>query len=200
MKIVLASHNKGKMRELNLGLQSFSINLIPQSEFNIDEIEETGLTFVENALQKARHASRAANLPSIADDSGLCVPALSLAPGIYSARYAGRGADNDQNIEKLLKKMEGLNDQERKAYFYCVIVFLQYPDDPAPLIAEGKWQGIITKKKEGDQGFGYDPIFFVPREKKTAAELSLARKNKLSHRGQALRQLIKYIELSEKTT
>jgi XTP/dITP diphosphohydrolase len=195
MNIVLASHNTGKMQELKMGLQSLPVTLIPQSEFKMDEIEETGLTFMENALQKARHASSFANLPAIADDSGLCVPALSLEPGIYSARYAGIGASSNQNIDKLLKNMEGLNEGERAAYFYCVIVFVQHPRDPTPIIAEGRWQGSITWQKQGEQGFGYDPIFYVPSEKKTAAELSLACKNKLSHRGQALRNLIKYIKL-----
>lgn len=193
MKIVLASHNQGKIRELNKALQPLSINLIPQSQFHIDEIEETGFTFIENALQKARHAAHMTNLPAMADDSGLCVPALSSQPGIYSARYAGIGAGSDKNIDKLLKQMEGLKEEKRAAYFYCVIVFLRHAEDPVPIIGEGKWWGSITEQRQGEQGFGYDPIFYVATENKTAAELSIDHKNRISHRGQALKILIQQL-------
>lgn len=195
MKVVLASHNAGKLRELNNGLQTLSLNIIPQSEFNIHEIEETGLTFIENALQKARHASRLTSLPAIADDSGLSVPALSYQPGIHSARYAGENANDGKNIDKLLMTMSELKDNTRMAYFYCIIVFIHHAEDPTPIIGEGKWWGKITETKQGESGFGYDPIFYVPSEKKTAAELSLIQKNKISHRGQALQALIR--QLSE---
>ncbi|HLB42797.1 MAG TPA: RdgB/HAM1 family non-canonical purine NTP pyrophosphatase [Gammaproteobacteria bacterium] len=190
MKIVFASNNKNKYRELNALIKQLSIELILQSDSGIDEIEETGLTFVENALNKARHASRMAGLPAIADDSGLAVAALNGAPGIYSARYAGDYATSESNINKLLIELKDIPDKHREAYFYCVLVCLLDERDPMPLICEGKWQGRILHQAKGNKGFGYDPIFYIPSKRKTAAELSLAIKNKISHRGIALQMLM----------
>ena len=195
-KVVLASHNAGKIKEFGELLRPLHLDLLPQSAFSIPEAEEAGLTFVENALLKARLASRFTGLPAIADDSGLSVFALSGAPGIHSARFAGTKSSAHDNIKKLLAELESFPFEERKAYFYCVIVFILKEDDPIPLICEGKWEGIILSEPRGQQGFGYDPVFYVPSEQKTAAELSLAVKNKISHRGIAM-QLLK-IKLSEK--
>lgn len=195
MKIVLASHNEGKIVEFKSWMHDLSIELIPQSDFQISDIEETGLTFVENALLKARHAAEASGLPVIADDSGLSVPVLAYQPGIYSARYAGPKASNQQNIEKLLNALNAVPADKRHAYFYCVVVYLRHARDPVPVICQGRWSGMITLEPQGQQGFGYDPIFYVPSEKATAAELSLTRKNEISHRGQALKALTQ--QLSE---
>ena len=196
MKIVFASNNLGKIQELQLLLQPWHIQLIPQSALNVTEIEETGLTFVENALLKARHASQQTGLPAIADDSGLEVAVLKGAPGIYSARYAGEPANAQNNINKLLKTLEHYPDEKRMAHFYCVLVFLSHSEDPTPLIGDGFWKGIITQKPLGENGFGYDPIFFDPEENQSAAQLSLARKNQISHRAQALRSLIDKLQNS----
>lgn len=190
MKIVFASQNSGKIQELQSLLQPWQIQLIPQSLLNVTEIAETGLTFIENALLKARHASQQTGLPAIADDSGLEVSALKGEPGIYSARYAGEPSNAKNNINKLLKTLENYPDQKRAARFYCVLVFLRHPDDPTPLIAEGCWKGIISQVPLGENGFGYDPIFFDPEENQSAAQLSAARKNQISHRAQALKSLI----------
>lgn len=181
-KLVLASGNTGKIKELTALLQPLHIDVIPQSQFNISDVEETGLTFIENAILKARHASRITGLPALADDSGLAVDALSGAPGIYSARYGG--------FEKLLRDMQNIDDHHRQASFYCVLALLQTPDDPAPIVCQGRWHGSILRESRGTQGFGYDPVFYVPSENMTAAELSPELKNKLSHRGQALRSLL----------
>lgn len=181
-KIVLASGNAGKIKELTSLLQPLHIEVIPQSQFNISDVEETGLTFIENAILKARHASKITGLPALADDSGLAVDALNGAPGIYSARYGG--------LEKLLREMQNVADDQRQASFHCVLALLQTPDDPAPIVCQGHWHGSILRENRGTQGFGYDPVFYVPSEKMTAAELEPEVKNKLSHRGQALRSLL----------
>ena len=198
MNIIFASHNKGKIQELQTLLTEFNLSVIPQSEMNIEEIPETGLTFVENALLKARHASEATGLPAIADDSGLVVPALHGAPGLYSARYAGEKADAKDNINKLLNELALTSMHERQAYFYSVVVYLNAFDDPAPLICEGSWHGRILTEPQGEEGFGYDPVFFDDELNQSAAELPLTVKNKISHRGKALRLLMK--QLSEKNS
>jgi XTP/dITP diphosphohydrolase len=193
MKMVFASHNTGKVRELQ---QIFSKDtIIPAAELQVSDIEETGLTFVENALLKARNASLQTGLPAIADDSGLMVDALSGAPGLYSARFAGKKASAKENIHKLLKALEDVPADRRQAHFYCCLVFLAHPSDPTPLIAEARWSGVILTEEKGHEGFGYDPIFFDPEENMTAAECPLPRKNEISHRGKALKQLFK--QLSE---
>lgn len=185
--IVLASNNPGKIKEIQALLPDYSI--IPQSEFVQTEAEETGLTFVENALLKARHAAQHCHLPVIADDSGLAVDALGGAPGIYSARYAGPGASDKDNNDKLLLELAGVPFEERTARFICVIVMLEHATDPVPLIAQGIWEGKILMHPQGASGFGYDPLFWVPEQDCSSAELPPEVKNSLSHRGQALRQL-----------
>ncbi|MGH8214815.1 MAG: RdgB/HAM1 family non-canonical purine NTP pyrophosphatase [Rhodanobacteraceae bacterium] len=188
-KIVLASGNTGKLAELR-ELLAGSVELVPQTELGIGDAEETGLTFVENAILKARHAARAAGLPALADDSGLCVDALNGAPGLYSARYAGVHGDNAANNAKLLRELEGVADARRGAHFVCVLALLQGPDDPDPLVAHGRWPGRILIAPRGEHGFGYDPVF-LPDDGKGlgAAELDPALKNRISHRGQALAAL-----------
>lgn len=190
MKVVLASNNAGKIREFNAALRDFHIDLIPQSHLGVPEIEETGSSFIENALIKARHASRLTGLPAIADDSGLVVPYLHGEPGIYSARYAGESATAQENIDKLLNVLKHTANENRVAYFYCVLVFMAHANDPIPLVCEGSWSGMILEQRRGESGFGYDPIFFDPTLQKTAAELTLEYKNKISHRGTALQLLI----------
>lgn len=190
MKIVFASHNAGKIEELRHLLEDFQAEIIPQGELGVDEVEETGLTFVENALLKARHAAAATGLPAIADDSGLIVDALNGAPGIYSARYAGKNASAKDNIQKVLSALKNTRNDKRTAAFYCVLVFLKKANDPTPFICEGIWHGNILQKVSGEKGFGYDPIFFDPKENCSAAELPLAQKNRISHRGQALQLLL----------
>lgn len=190
-KVVLASHNAGKIREFETLLKPFHLDLIAQADLGVNDIEETGLTFVENALLKARHAAKMTGLPALADDSGLAVSALGGAPGIYSARYAGKAANAERNIAKLLTALKDVPDDKRDAQFHCVLVFLMHEHDPTPLICEGSWSGSILHAPKGEEGFGYDPIFFVPTEKKTAAELPLTLKNKISHRGKALQLLLK---------
>ncbi len=189
-KIVFASSNAGKINELQSMLEKFNFEIIPQSTLGIDDVEETGLTFVENALLKARHACQQSNKPAIADDSGLVVHALDGAPGIYSARYAGKNANSQKNIEKLLEDMRDIPDENRSAHFHCTLVYLSHAEDPAPIICEGIWQGTILQNPTGTQGFGYDPVFYDETEKCSAAELSPDRKNHISHRGQALRILM----------
>jgi XTP/dITP diphosphohydrolase len=191
IKVVFASNNKGKIHELQTLTPSFVLDVIPQTYFNIPDVEETALSFVENALLKARHAAKIAQMPAIADDSGLEVYALRGKPGIYSARYAGKGATAQDNIRWLLQNLESIPNEQRRARFYCALVYLAYAEDPTPLICEGSWEGSILKAPQGNQGFGYDPIFYVESEKCSAAELSLAKKNQLSHRGQALQLLLK---------
>lgn len=183
MKFVLASGNLHKAEEIRATLPS-DIELILQSELGVDSAEETGSTFVENALIKAKHAASVTGMPAIADDSGICVEALSGAPGIFSARYAGVGASDQDNVKKLLASLEG--QDKRNAFFYCVLVCLNHADDPTPLIAEARWSGTITMTQTGEGGFGYDPVFIPQGSNKTAAELSADEKNAISHRGQAL--------------
>lgn len=183
---VLASGNRGKLREIQAVLTGSGIELISQGELGVDSPAETGLTFIENALLKARHASHATGLPAIADDSGLSVDALGGAPGIHSARYAGVDADSRSNVRKLLTALEETPNEERGAAFHCCIVVLQRPDDPTPLISQASWRGQITRERRGEDGFGYDPVFFDPALAMTAAELEPATKNRVSHRGQAL--------------
>lgn len=188
-KILLASNNTGKVREIQALLAGHGLEIVPQSAFGISEAEETGLTFVENAILKARHASQHAGLPAIADDSGLEVDALGGAPGVISARYAGIGATDAENNAKLLRELEGVPDALRTARFRCVMVLLRHALDPSPLIAQGVWEGVILHAERGEGGFGYDPLFFVPERACASAELDAADKNRLSHRGQALRAL-----------
>jgi XTP/dITP diphosphohydrolase len=189
MKIVLASGNAGKLVEMREILSDLDIELIAQSELGITDADETGSTFVENALLKARHAAHASGLPALGDDSGLCVDALDGAPGLYSARYAGAHGDAAANIAKLLDALRDVPDAQRAAHFHCSIALLRRPDDPAPLIAEGRWHGSILHTPRGANGFGYDPIFFDTALRIGAGELDAATKNRVSHRGQALAKL-----------
>ena len=186
-QIVLASGNLGKIKEIQAILEGHPI--IAQSAFNIIEAEETGSTFVENAIIKARHAAFYSQLPAIADDSGLVVDALKGAPGVISARYAGVGASDQDNVQLLLQELEGVPESQRTARFICVMVFMEHANDPTPLIAQGVWEGLITTQAIGSQGFGYDHVFWVPSHKYTSAELPATVKNALSHRGQAVRSL-----------
>ena len=188
--IVLASGNAGKVREIRELLAEFDTDVRPQSEFSVPEVEETGLTFVENALIKARNAARYTGLPALADDSGLEVDVLNGAPGIYSSRYAGAGTNDRANLEKLLVDLEGVPDERRSARFQCLVVYLRHERDPTPLICQGTWEGRILNAPRGTGGFGYDPVFFVPTENRASAELPPELKNRLSHRGQALRALL----------
>jgi XTP/dITP diphosphohydrolase len=188
-KLVLATSNRGKLAELQPLLADGGFALVTQGELGVDDAVEDGRTFVENALIKARHAAAATGLPALGDDSGLVVPALAGAPGLYSARYAGGHGDAAANIAKLLHEMRGLRDDERRAHFYCVIVLLRHADDPQPLVAEGQWEGVILDAARGTGGFGYDPVFLDPQHALTAAELAPALKNRISHRGLALARL-----------
>ncbi len=190
-RVVLASNNKGKVREINAVLEELSIKVTPQSEFNVEEAEETGLSFVENALIKARNAAEHTNHPAIADDSGIEVPALDGRPGIYSARYAGIGASDEENLNKLINDIKDLSEEDRMAQFVCVMVYMRHANDPIPVISQGIWKGTLLTEPRGKNGFGYDPIFFVPTHDCCSAELLPEVKNQLSHRGQALRQLVK---------
>ncbi|RRZ97014.1 RdgB/HAM1 family non-canonical purine NTP pyrophosphatase [Erwinia sp. 198] len=189
-KVVLATGNAGKVRELADKLAAFGLDIVAQTECGVESAEETGLTFIENALLKARHAAAITGLPAIADDSGLAVDALGGAPGIYSARYAGAEASDRQNIDKLLEAMENVADGQRQAQFHCVLVYLRHAEDPTPLVFHGCWQGEIARTVSGEGGFGYDPVFFVPTLGKTAAELSKEEKRAVSHRGKALALLL----------
>ena len=186
MKLVLASSNRGKLQELRELLDGRGIELLAQSDLGVEDAEETGTTFVENALLKARHATRRTGLPALADDSGICVDALHGAPGLYSARYAGEHGNASGNIDKLLQAMRDLPDARRSAHFYCVLVLLRHADDPQPLLAEGQWNGRILHERRGSGGHGYDPVFFDPIHGRSAAEMEPAFKNGISHRGQAL--------------
>jgi len=188
-RIVLASSNPGKLREFGALLADSGLDVVPQASLGIDDAEETGLTFAENALLKARHAARASGLPALADDSGLCVDRLRGAPGLYSARFAGGHGDHAANNAKLLRELDGVPAAARGAFFICVLVLLQHADDPAPLIAEGRWHGRVLDAPRGDRGFGYDPLFQPEGQTLSAAELDPVLKNRLSHRGQALAQL-----------
>lgn len=194
-KWVLATGNKGKVKEMSELLNSFSIEVLPQSQFNVPDVPETGTTFVENAIIKARHAAKLTGLPAIADDSGLEVDFLNGQPGIYSARYAGENATDQDNIDKLLNKLEGINPEQRKARFQCVLVYMRHALDPTPIICQGTWEGSITEHQDGTNGFGYDPIFWVESEQVTSAQLSKQRKSELSHRGKALTQLVSLLKI-----
>jgi XTP/dITP diphosphohydrolase len=191
-KIVLASNNQGKLKEFNELLATIGFSVHPQGEFNVPEAEEPFHTFVENALTKARHASRLTGLPALADDSGVCVNALGGAPGVYSARYAGEPKSDARNSEKLIADLAAHAD--KSAYYYCVLVFVRHADDPQPVIADGRWNGEISAEARGEGGFGYDPHFLVPSLGKHVAELAPAEKNRLSHRGQALRALVEKLK------
>lgn len=191
-RILLASNNPGKVREVAAILADHDVSqfeILPQSAYGVPEAEETGLTFVENAIIKARNAARHAGLPAIADDSGLAVDALGGAPGVISARYAGLGADDAANNAKLLDALREVPDEQRTARFLCVMVYLRHADDPCPLIAQGAWEGVMLRAPRGNGGFGYDPLFYVPGQGCASAELPPEVKNRLSHRGQALRAL-----------
>ncbi|HEX5514340.1 MAG TPA: RdgB/HAM1 family non-canonical purine NTP pyrophosphatase [Gammaproteobacteria bacterium] len=190
MKVIFASNNAGKTREVAAALAGLDIELVPQSQFQVVEAEETGLTFVENALLKARNACRQTGLPAIADDSGVEVDALNGAPGVYSARYAGPSADDAANNARLLRELADVPDAQRTARYQCVMVYLRHADDPTPIICQAAWEGLILREPRGEGGFGYDPLFWLAEPGQTAAELDLATKNQLSHRGQALRQLL----------
>jgi XTP/dITP diphosphohydrolase len=188
-KVILATNNAGKAKELNAMLSGLDMEIVSQASLGVPEAEETGLTFIENAILKARNAAAHAKLPAIADDSGLEVDALEGAPGIHSARYAGPGANDQANLEKLLKAMQEVPDIGRSARFRCVIVYLKHAMDPAPLVTEGVWEGSILRAPKGSNGFGYDPVFWVPEKGCSSAELPQEVKNQLSHRGQALARL-----------
>lgn len=192
-KIVMASGNAGKLREITRLLQHLDITVLPQSDFAVSEAEETGTTFTENSLLKARHAANATGLPALADDSGLSVDALSGRPGVMSARYAGPEASDADNMCKLLAELDGVSPQQRGASFHCVASFVM-PDDSESLVASGEWRGAILDAKRGDGGFGYDPVFLDAESGRSAAELSSDEKNARSHRGKALRALIRLLE------
>ncbi|MCU4675977.1 XTP/dITP diphosphatase [Catenovulum sp. 2E275] len=185
-KIVLATGNQGKVKELNQMLADAKVQILAQSEFNVTEADETGLTFVENAILKARNACKQTGLPAIADDSGLEVDYLNGAPGIYSARYAGENANDQDNLQKLLTELKDVPALQRSARFQCVLVYMRHENDPTPLICQGSWEGQIIEQPQGDNGFGYDPIFWLEAQNCTSAQLPPQTKNMLSHRGQAL--------------
>ncbi|MES2366908.1 MAG: RdgB/HAM1 family non-canonical purine NTP pyrophosphatase [Pseudomonadota bacterium] len=187
-KLVIASNNPGKLREIGRILSPLGYEAVPQSAFNVPEAEEPFVTFVENCIAKARHAAQITGLPALADDSGICVEALDGAPGVYSARYAGEPKSDQRNNEKLIAALAG--QANRRAHYYCVIVYLRHAEDPQPLIAEGSWHGEIIDTPRGDGGFGYDPYFLLPELGKTGAELAADEKNTISHRGKALLQLV----------
>jgi len=186
--LILASNNAGKLKEFSALLAPINFDLHAQSEFNVPEAEEPHVTFVENAIAKARHAARLTGKPALADDSGVCVNALGGAPGVYSARYAGEPKSDQRNNEKLIADLAAHAD--KSAYYYCVLVFVRHADDPQPVIADSRWNGEMIATPRGQGGFGYDPYFWIPELEKTAAELTSEEKNRVSHRGQALRALI----------
>jgi len=190
VEVVLATNNAGKLRELSALLAPLNMRVLPKSQFTCDDVAETGDTFVANALIKARHAAMVSGLPALADDSGIEVDALQGAPGIYSARYAGVAATDQQNLDQLLLAMKDVPEGQRQARYRCALVLVHSADDPAPVICEAAWEGEITRAPQGDDGFGYDPIFWLPSLHCTAAEVSAEHKNTLSHRGQALRLLV----------
>ncbi|WP_186473529.1 RdgB/HAM1 family non-canonical purine NTP pyrophosphatase [Psychrobacter sp. KCTC 72983] len=198
---VLASNNKGKLAEFKrlFAEANLDVTIVPQGQLNIDDAIEDGLSFVENAIIKARHASRLSGLPAIADDSGLCVPVLGNAPGIYSARYAGEHGNDDKNNAKLIADLQPLRttqpDTPIEGMFVCVLAMVRHADDPLPIIAQGLWRGEILDAPHGDGGFGYDPLFWLPNLQASAASLSAADKNRLSHRGQAIQQLLAQLPL-----
>ena len=191
-RLILASNNAGKLREFSEILGPIGFTLHPQGEFNVPEADEPHATFVENALEKARHASRLTGLPALADDSGVCVNAFGGAPGVWSARFAGEPKSDARNNEKMIADLAAHDD--KSAYYYCVLVYVRHPDDPQPVIADGRWNGEMIPTPRGSNGFGYDPYFYIPSLGKCAAELSPAEKNALSHRGQALRALVEKLK------
>ncbi|KUM54894.1 RdgB/HAM1 family non-canonical purine NTP pyrophosphatase [Rheinheimera sp. EpRS3] len=193
-KIVLATGNKGKVAELSQMLAPYHYQIVPQTELGVTDADETGLTFIENAILKARHAALVTGLPAIADDSGLAVDALGGAPGIYSARYAGEAATDAANITKLLSALQDIPAAQRTAQFHCVLVYLRHAEDPTPLVCHGVWHGEITQTPAGSAGFGYDPVFYIAAEGCTSAELPPGRKQQLSHRGKALAQLLSQLQ------
>ena len=195
--IVLASGNPGKVREINQLLTELDLHVVPQSDYGVAEAEETGLTFIENAILKARNAASHTGLPALADDSGLEVDALNGAPGIYSARYAGAGAGDRANLQKLLEALREVPEAQRSARFQCLMVYMRHSEDPTPLICQGTWEGRILFEPRGEGGFGYDPVFLVPTHNCSSAELEPEVKNALSHRGQALRQLLAALKQHE---
>jgi len=192
-QIVLASNNAGKLREFGQMLAKVAIEVLPQAHFNIPEAEEPHVTFVENALAKARHAAKLTGLPALADDSGLCVAALGGAPGVFSARFAGEPKSDERNNQKLIADLQGKAD--RRAHYVAVLVFVHHADDPQPIICEGEWHGEIIDTPRGTGGFGYDPYFLLPDLDQTAAEISADEKNQRSHRGKALAQLMERLRL-----
>ncbi|MCO4785179.1 RdgB/HAM1 family non-canonical purine NTP pyrophosphatase [Marinomonas atlantica] len=188
--IVLASNNAGKIKEFNALLSQFNFEVKPQGDFQVEDADETGLTFVENAILKARHACAATGLPALADDSGIEVDFLKGAPGIYSARFAGDHGNNEANNALLLEKLDGVPAEQRSARFHCVLAFMRHKDDPTPIISHGTWEGRILESAEGVEGFGYDPIFYVPEKGCSSASLPKEVKNQLSHRAKALKELV----------
>jgi XTP/dITP diphosphohydrolase len=197
-RVVLASANKGKLREINQLLEGLHIVAVPQTQLGVTDVEETGLTFVENAIIKARHASQLTGLPAIADDSGIEVDALHGAPGIYSARYSGVGASDAGNLRLMLDNLRDVPEAQRTARFQCLMVYMRHSKDPTPIICQGTWEGRILFEPVGENGFGYDPVFYVPEEACSAAQLASDVKNRLSHRGQALRKLVSALQNLEK--
>ena len=193
-KWVLATGNKGKVKEMSELLNSFSIDVLPQNHFDVEDVPETGTTFVENAIIKARHAAKITGLPAIADDSGLEVDFLNGQPGIYSSRFAGEGATDQDNIDLLLNKLEGIGKAYRTARFQCVLVYMRHALDPTPIICQGTWEGEIIEAMQGENGFGYDPTFWVESEQCTSAQLTKQRKSELSHRGRALTMLVAQLQ------
>ncbi|MYN30376.1 MULTISPECIES: RdgB/HAM1 family non-canonical purine NTP pyrophosphatase [Duganella] len=191
-RLILASNNKGKLKEFNELLSTVGFSVHAQGEYDVPEADEPFHTFVENALQKARHAARITGLPALADDSGVCVNALGGAPGVYSARFAGEPKSDARNNEKMI--VELAKHEDKSAYYYCVLVFVRHADDPQPIIADGRWNGVMVDTPRGEGGFGYDPYFFIPSLGKCAAELAPEEKNALSHRGQALRALVEKLK------
>ena len=189
-RFVLASGNAGKLREINQVLAGLAMEGVPQTEFNVPDVEETGLTFVENAIIKARNAAQHTGMAALADDSGIEVDKLQGEPGIYSARYAGKGATDQANLDKLLYTLKDSTDDERSARFQCVMVYMRHAKDPTPIICQGTWEGQILRAPRGENGFGYDPVFYVPTHNCSSAELPPDIKNQLSHRGQALKKFL----------
>ena len=194
-KLVIASNNQGKLREINALLAPLSFEVVPQSVFNVGEVEEPYVTFVENALTKARHASRYSGLPALADDSGICVNSLNGAPGVTSARYAGEPKSDQRNNQKLVAALK--NQTDHSAYYYCIMIMVRHADDPQPIIVDGSWHGEIILEPRGEGGFGYDPYFYLDDLGKTSAELTGQQKNTMSHRGKALAKLVEILQSNQ---
>ena len=193
-KIILASGNAGKLREFQQLLANCGFEVLPQSDFNVSNADETGLTFVENAIIKARHACANTGLPALADDSGIEVDALNGRPGIYSARYSGLSAEDADNNAKLLQELAQVPVEKRTARYHCVLAFMRHAEDPTPILCHGTWEGVILTEARGEGGFGYDPLFFVPTHNCAAAEMDKAEKNRISHRGKAMAELLEKIQ------